>query len=109
MSKRLKTTVGKIKTYITDLENFCREHQTTSFTDEDAINSATYGIKCYQLIQNKQYKGMIFLTVSNKHSITFANQENNSLLKINLNSIERITFDEDNDNLKDYPIEKKKK
>ncbi len=108
MSKRLKTTVGKIKTYITDLENFCREHQTTSFTDEDAINSATYGIKCYQLIQNKQYKGMIFLTVSNKHSITFANQENNSLLKINLNSIERITFDEDNDNLKDYPIEKKK-
>ena len=108
MSKRLKTTVGKIKTYITDLENFCREHQTTSFTDEDAINSATYGIKCYQLIQNKQYKGMIFLTISNKHSITFANQENNSLLKINLNSIERITFDEDNDNLKDYPIEKKK-
>ena len=45
MSKRLKTTVGKIKTYITDLENFCREHQTTSFTDEDAINSATYGIR----------------------------------------------------------------
>ena len=51
---------------------------------------------------------MIFLTVSNKHSITFANQENNSLLKINLNSIERITFDEDNNNLKDYPIKKKK-
>ena len=108
MSKRLKTNVGKIKTYITDLENFCREHPTNSFTDEDAINSVIYGIKCYQLIQNKQYKGMIFLTVSNKHSITFANQENNSLLKINLNSIERITFDEDNDYLKDYPIEKKK-
>ena len=108
MSKRLKTNIGKIKTYITDLENYCREHPTTSFTDEDAINSATYGIKCYQLIKNKQYKGMIFLTVSNKYSITFANQEDNSLLKINLNTIERITFDEENDNLKENQNEKKK-
>ena len=108
MSKRLKTNIGKIKTYITDLENFCREYPTTSFTDEDAINSATYGIKCYQLIKNKQYKGMIFLTVSNKYSITFANQEDNSLLKINLNTIERITFDEENDNLKENQNEKKK-
>ena len=108
MSKRLRSYIGKQKTYITDLENYCREHSSFNISNEEAINSVTYGIKCYQINQNKTQKGIIFIAVSNKNSITFANQENQSLLKINLDAIERISFDEQTDNLKDYPDEKKK-
>ena len=108
MSKRLRSYIGKQKTYITDLENYCREHSNFNISNEEAINSVTYGIKCYQINQNKTQKGIIFIAVSNKNSITFANKENQSLLKINLDAIERISFDEQTDNLKDYPDEKKK-
>ena len=104
-----KANLIKPKTYIIDLENYYNNTLNyNNITEEDAKNSVIYGIKCIQIEQHKEYKGIIFINVSNKHSIIFANQDKQKILKINLNNIQRITFDDNNKNINDYPIEKKK-
>ena len=104
-----KTQIIKPKTYILDLKNYYNNNlNNNNITDDDAKNSIIYGIKCIQIKSNKEYKGIIFINVSNKNSLIFANKDEKSLLKFNLNSIQRITFDYKNNNLTNYPIEKKK-
>ena len=97
---KFKVNIYKPKTYLKDLEKYCEDHPNNNFTDEEAINSIIYGVKCYQIINNKKYKGMLLISVSNKDSLTFANKEIQSLVRITINSIERITFDNKNEHLK---------
>ena len=96
MNIKHKLNLIKPKTYVLDLENYCKNQLKNNISDDDAKNSVIYGINCNQIKENKEYKGIIYISVSNKHSIHFANKDKQKILKINLNNIQRISFNNNN-------------
>ena len=96
MNIKHKLNLIKPQTYVLDLENYCKNQLKNNISDDDAKNSVIYGINCNQIKENKEYKGIIYISVSNKHSIHFANKDKQKILKINLNNIQRISFNNNN-------------
>ena len=66
-----------------DLENI---------SDEDAKNSIIYGISCYKIDEYESIKGSLFLSVNEENTICFANIKNDDIESINIQNINKISF-----------------
>ena len=66
-----------------DLENI---------SDEDAKNTIIYGISCYKIDEYESIKGSLFLSVNEENTICFANIKNDNIESINIQNINKISF-----------------
>ena len=73
-----------------DLENI---------SDEDAKNTIIYGISCYKIDEYESIKGSLFLSVNEENTICFANIKNDNIESINIQNINKISFDVDKKDL----------
>ena len=81
----------KNEKFINQLKNsFPSKLKTVS--EEGAKNSLIYGLKCNKIEGNQSIKGSIFLSVSEENSICFANTKYDIIESINIQNIDKISF-----------------
>ena len=64
-----------------------------SISEEDAKNAIIYGINCYTIEDSKPLKGSLFLSLNEDNIICFADISNEKIKSINIQNIEKISFD----------------
>ena len=87
--------------FFEDLQEFCPK-EVSKINEEDGENAVIYGIKCYKIENAYPYEGFIFLSDILSDYIGFSNIYYDTIEKLSIKNIYKITFNSDTDNLKGY-------
>ena len=87
--------------FFTDLEEYCPKEQ-ARINEADGENAVIYGIPCYKIEKGYPYEGFIFLSDIFSDYIGFSNQYYDTIEKLSIKNIYKITFKSDTPNLKGY-------
>ena len=84
-----------------DLQDYSPK-EVSKINEEDGENAVIYGIKCYKIENAYPYEGFIFLSDILSDYIGFSNIYYDTIEKLSVKNIYKITFNSDTDNLKGY-------
>ena len=87
--------------FFEDLQDYCPK-EVSKINEEDGENAVIYGIKCYKIENAYPYEGFIFLSDILSDYIGFSNIYYDTIEKLSVKNIYKITFNSDTDNLKGY-------
>ena len=87
--------------FFEDLQKYCPD-EVAKIKEEDGENAVIYGIKCYKIENAYPYEGFIFLSDTLSDYIGFSNIYYDTIEKLSVKNIYKITFNSDTDNLKGY-------
>ena len=90
-----------IPTFFKELDEYCPSER-ANINPEDGEDAIIYGIPCYLLIKSVVNQGTIFLLDEPADNIGFANSKTNTIEKLSIKAIQRITFKKETENTKDY-------
>ena len=87
--------------FFKDLEEYCPS-EISQINPEDGEDAVIYGIPCYLLVKSVVNQGTIFLLDEPADSIGFANSKTNTIEKLSIKAIQRVTFKSKTENTLDY-------
>ena len=87
--------------FFMDLEEYCPAELST-IDESDGENAVIYGIPCFKIEKGYPYEGFIFLSDSLSDYIGFSNKYYDTVEKLSIKNIHKITFKSDTTNLKGY-------
>ena len=91
----------RLPQFFSDLEAYNPE-EVSKIDEIDGENAVIYGINCFKIEKGYPYEGFIFLSYDSYDYIGFSNQYNDTIEKLSVKNIYKITFQKDTDNLKGY-------
>ena len=87
--------------FINDMKQLY-EKEIKNIPEEEALDSIIYGALCHRIKNGSSYKGMLSLSDKIPDHLCFSNQTENKINTIQLKNITNITFNQNNENLKNY-------
>ena len=87
--------------FFMDLEEYCPE-ELSKIDESDGENAVIYGIPCFKIEKGYPYEGFIFLSDTLSDYIGFSNKYYDTVEKLSIKNIHKITFKSDTTNLKGY-------
>ena len=87
--------------FFSDLKEYCPE-DVAKIKEEDGENAVIYGMPCYKIEKGFRYEGFIFLSETLSDYIGFSNIFYDTIEKLSVKNIYKITFKSDTENLKGY-------
>ena len=87
--------------FFEDLEKYC-PNEVAKIAEEDGENAVIYGMPCYKIENGYPYEGFIFLSDNQSDYIGFSNIYNDTIEKLSVKNIYKITFNSDTNNLMGY-------
>ena len=87
--------------FFEDLQDYCPK-EVSKINEEDGENAVIYGLKCYKIENAYPYEGFIFLSDNLSDYIGFSNIYYDTIEKLSVKNIYKITFNSDTDNLRGY-------
>ena len=87
--------------FFEDLKEYCPQ-EVAKINEEDGENAVIYGMPCYKIEKGYPYQGFIFLSDILSDYIGFSNIYYDSIEKLSVKNIYKITFKSDTENLKGY-------
>ena len=87
--------------FFEDLKEYCPQ-EVAKIKEEDGENAVIYGMPCFKIEKGYAYQGFIFLSDILSDYIGFSNIYNESIEKLSVKNIYKITFKSDSENLKGY-------
>jgi hypothetical protein len=87
--------------FFEDLKQYCPQ-EVAKIKEEDGENAVIYGMPCYKIEKGYPYQGFIFLSDILSDYIGFSNIYYDSIEKLSVKNIYKITFKSDTENLKGY-------
>ena len=101
MSDKKQTQKINMPTFFKELEEYCPS-EIAKINPQDGEDAIIYGIQCYLVIKSIVNPGTIFLLDEPPDSIGFANSKTNTIEKLSIKAIQRITFKTQTENTKNY-------
>ena len=92
---------NRLPQFFADLEGYCPD-EVAKINEEDGENAVICGIPCYKIEKGYAYEGFIFLSDILSDYIGFSNKYTDTIEKLSVKNIYKITFKSDTDNLKGY-------
>ena len=92
---------NRLPQFFADLEEYCPE-DVAKINEQDGENAVIYGIPCYKIEKGYAYEGFIFLSDILSDYIGFSNKYSDTIEKLSVKNIYKITFKSDTNNLKGY-------
>jgi hypothetical protein len=87
--------------FFTDLQEYCPD-EVAKIDESDGENAVIYGIPCFKIEKGYPYEGFIFLSDILSDYIGFSNKYYDTVEKLSIKNINKITFKSNTDNLKGY-------
>ena len=92
---------SRLPQFFTDLEQYCPD-ELAKIDESDGENAVIYGIPCFKIEKGYPYEGFIFLSDILSDYIGFSNKYYDTVEKLSIKNINKITFRSDTNNLKGY-------
>ena len=87
--------------FFEDLKNYCPQ-EVENIKEEDGENAVIYGVPCFKIEKGYPYEGFIFLSDTLSDYIGFSNIYYDTIEKLSVKNIYKITFKSNSNNLIGY-------
>ena len=87
--------------FFTDLQEYCPD-EVAKIDESDGENAVIYGMPCFKIEKGYPYEGFIFLSDIFSDYIGFSNKYYDTVEKLSIKNINKITFKSNTNNLKGY-------